>query len=1016
MFDEIRNERVDAIVIAGDIVHTKTQGISPEIIDHLTWWFKSFAEIAPTYVTLGNHDGLIHNADRQDAIGPIINAINSNNIKFMKKSGNFPTHMEGVRIANFSPFDEEGWDDVSREGEVVIAIFHGVVKGSLTDADFATESEVDVDFFKGCHYGMFGDIHKHQFLDKDKRFAYPGSTIQQNFGESQDKGYLLWEISGPNTFSVERRLIESPHPYVTIKWAGNVDETIEQLRYYKRGSRFRISSSETILQEEIKQISSYLKEVLDACEIVWKWDTEVEHSKANTYLETTRKSLRDAESHRPLLLSALNDEANIDKHVDVVSKILNSIEDDDDVVRNQKWTIEKLEWENTFSYGKNNIIDFKEMSGVVGIFGKNKIGKSSIPGTMMYAFFNATDRGPMKAIHIVNTRKGHCAASADFKVDGVPYKIERLTSKTTNRKGETFASTNLNLFRLDESGDNLLDLSGEQRKDSEKALKRLVGTSNDFLLTSFAAQGEMNNFIKHGATHRKALLSRFLDLQVLESVFHKLKEESSSLKAVLKSLPDRNFRTLRSDYLVSIEDCDKKISQSDQEILILENEKSDLTQRLSGLETQKHYSESDVNEIENQLAKCNEDLSSENENLKTLEAKIADSVRKISAIEQIKLKFPIAEMKAKIEEHSLLEKKCVETKHLVDREFLVLTSQEKSASKLDEVPCGESFPTCKFIKDSIKDKKLIDSQKKKLDELKESFKAITNILNANDINDVIEKVKKFNDALTKEKILVSEKSSLESRALLSKGNIERLISRSVKLKGDFEHAKSNVSNSPEVEIASLNRKKLLQINQQLQAARSVTIESSKKKAICQEKLRVLDSEEARLVEVKAQWSFYDKLMGAYNKDGIPMLIIRNELPRINGEISKILHGVVGFTVTLETDKSGSDLEIFIDYGDSQRPIELGSGMEKMLASLAIRVALINISSLPKSDILIIDEGFGALDEQNIEACTKLLHSLKRFFKTILIISHVDAIKDAVDGFIEISTIGADAHVSAIDTL
>jgi DNA repair exonuclease SbcCD ATPase subunit len=105
----------------------------------------------------------------------------------------------------------------------------------------------------------------------------------------------------------------------------------------------------------------------------------------------------------------------------------------------------------------------------------------------------------------------------------------------------------LNLFRLDESGDNLLDLSGEQRKDSEKALKRLVGTSNDFLLTSFAAQGEMNNFIKHGATHRKALLSRFLDLQVLESVFHKLKEESSSLKAVLKSLPDRNFRTLRSD-------------------------------------------------------------------------------------------------------------------------------------------------------------------------------------------------------------------------------------------------------------------------------------------------------------------------------------------------------------------------------------------------------------------------------------------------------------------------------------
>ena len=53
IFNEIRNEKVDAIVIAGDIVHTKTQGISPEVIDHLTWWFKSFAKIAPVYVTLG---------------------------------------------------------------------------------------------------------------------------------------------------------------------------------------------------------------------------------------------------------------------------------------------------------------------------------------------------------------------------------------------------------------------------------------------------------------------------------------------------------------------------------------------------------------------------------------------------------------------------------------------------------------------------------------------------------------------------------------------------------------------------------------------------------------------------------------------------------------------------------------------------------------------------------------------------------------------------------------------------
>jgi exonuclease SbcC len=78
-------------------------------------------------------------------------------------------------------------------------------------------------------------------------------------------------------------------------------------------------------------------------------------------------------------------------------------------------------------------------------------------------------------------------------------------------------------------------------------------------------------------------------------------------------------------------------------------------------------------------------------------------------------------------------------------------------------------------------------------------------------------------------------------------------------------------------------------------------------------------------------------------------------------------------------------------------------MEKMMASLAIRTALSRVSSLPKSDMLIIDEGFGALDAPNIESCTALLRSLTKTFRSILIISHVDTVKDVVDNVIEIST-------------
>ena len=54
-------------------------------------------------------------------------------------------------------------------------------------------------------------------------------------------------------------------------------------------------------------------------------------------------------------------------------------------------------------------------------------------------------------------------------------------------------------------------------------------------------------------------------------------------------------------------------------------------------------------------------------------------------------------------------------------------------------------------------------------------------------------------------------------------------------------------------------------------------------------------------------------------------------------------------------------------------------------------------------MLIIDEGFGTLDESNVEACNRLLSSLKKWFKNILVITHVDSVKDAVDNTLEITT-------------
>ena len=78
--------------------------------------------------------------------------------------------------------------------------------------------------------------------------------------------------------------------------------------------------------------------------------------------------------------------------------------------------------------------------------------------------------------------------------------------------------------------------------------------------------------------------------------------------------------------------------------------------------------------------------------------------------------------------------------------------------------------------------------------------------------------------------------------------------------------------------------------------------------------------------------------------------------------------------------------------------------------MALRVALSNISNLNKSDMFIVDEGFGSLDEQNIEAVTSLLHGLKRYYKMILVISHVEVVKDTVDETLAINKSGKNSKV------
>jgi len=131
--------------------------------------------------------------------------------------------------------------------------------------------------------------------------------------------------------------------------------------------------------------------------------------------------------------------------------------------------------------------------------------------------------------------------------------------------------------------------------------------------------------------------------------------------------------------------------------------------------------------------------------------------------------------------------------------------------------------------------------------------------------------------------------------------------------------------------------------------------------------------------------------------------LTQKLPVINEEINKILSTACEFGVYIEYDKEDQSIRMYIQYGQyKSRLLELGSGAEKFLASVAIRSALLSISNLPRSNMFIIDEGFGKLDPSNLEAIQRIFDYLKSVFDHVIVISHSDIMKDMVDNVIDIT--------------
>lgn len=267
--------------------------------------------------------------------------------------------------------------------------------------------------------------------------------------------------------------------------------------------------------------------------------------------------------------------------------------------------------------------------------------------------------------------------------------------------------------------------------------------------------------------------------------------------------------------------------------------------------------------------------------------------------------------------------------------------------------------------------------------------------------DKVEKLKNLSfrtkDQIT---ILTTEKESCNSKIELNNQLIEETNDKIKIYNKNLEHIKNNEKIN--LQISNLQTIKT-ELDKQIKELNNRKLEIIKKISICENKQSELLKEIEEYKLTNKRWKAYSFYETATSRHGIQYQLIKQIVPFLQSKVNMILNELCDFSLEFILDEKNIDIKLKYNDSDKSICLEMASGMEKFVSNIALRIALKNISIIPLPNFLFIDEGFSVLDDSNLNNLTKLFQYLKNEFDFILVISHIDKIKDMVDDIIYINT-------------
>jgi DNA repair exonuclease SbcCD ATPase subunit len=909
--------------------------------------------------------------------------------------------------------NQKNWPDGKDvKGENTICLFHGPVNDSQTDIGYTVSSNsFTSDMFDGFDMAMMGDIHKRQTIG-GSHIAYCGSMIQQNHGETLDRhGYLLWDIP---TRTFTEHDIQNDYGFYTLDVNNGIVPDVFDMPKKPR-LRVRISNTDP---SQIKRAITEIKKKYKVQEFtVTRMDTLSKRKVGDFDNKLAIGNVRDVEFQNELIKDYLErqylaDNSTIDK-IQQINRDINTKLTDDDVTPNIQWIPQSFEFTNMFSYGEDNKVDFTKTKGIVGIFAPNASGKSSLFDALSFCVYDKTSRTYV-AKNILNNRKTHFRCKLHFTIDGIDYYIERRAKLINHGRN---LKVDVDFYKVEDGFTT--SLNGEQRKDTNKNIIQYLGTYEDFVLTALSLQGNNALFIDKSQSERKEILAQFMGVDIFDKLYGLAGDENRDNASLIRKFKSDDFTTRLADIennlkynkvdYKELEDeqslvkdkeevLNKKIISFNEKIVKLnadsgvtieelEKRKGILDKKIDTTKTNKDSIQDRITHREELQIQLDEVLDRFDEEvlekgITSLYEALTESDKIKSEVDKIQIKLDsLYERKEHLDSHKYNE----ECDICMENSQTILEQKEKVNSKIKEEEESLQKFNQSYLDIDVKVKslkpyeaewKLFQEAKEKENKIDREISQLINKLSTTETEEY-----KISTQITQQEQLIKEYYKNEKQIKKNKEIRDEIVD----VRFDLDKVKQIIKN---------NNTNILSLNGKISAL--------------QNQKETIEDRITEVTELEETHNLFEYYLNSLGRDGVSYELIQKALPMIEGEINNILGQIVDFGMQLEMD--GKSINAFIVYDDQKWGLEMCSGMERFISGLAIRIALINVCNLPRPNFLVIDEGFGTLDNENLQSLYMLFAYLKTQFEFVMIISHIDSMRDAVDTIVEIKKVNGFSNV------